>query len=108
MSEHDLQPQLNQEVRQWAMFCHFAAFLGLVFPFGNLIGPLIVWQIKKDLHPFIDDQGKEALNFQISVALAAVLCFVLMVVVIVGYFVMMLRLSEKEYREVIAEKFDGK
>ena len=32
----------------------------------------------------------------------------LMVVVIVGYFVMMLRLSEKEYREVIAEKFDGK
>jgi len=32
----------------------------------------------------------------------------LMVIVIVGYFVMMLRLSEKEYREVIAEKFDGK
>ena len=64
------------------MFCHFAAFLGLVLPFGNLIGPLIVWQIKKDVHPFIDDQGKEALNFQISVALAAVLCFLLMVVVI--------------------------
>jgi len=82
MNEQDLQPELNQEVRQWAMFCHFAAFLGLVFPFGNLIGPLIVWQIKKDLHPFVDDQGKEALNFQISVALAAVLCFLLMVVVI--------------------------
>ena len=82
MSEQDLQPELSQEVRQWAMFCHFAAFLGLVFPFGNLIGPLIVWQIKKDLHPFIDDQGKEALNFHISVALAALLCFVLMIVVI--------------------------
>ena len=73
MSEQDLQPELSPEVRQWAMFCHFAAFLGLVLPFGNLIGPLIVWQIKKDVHPFIDDQGKEALNFQISVALAAVL-----------------------------------
>ena len=82
MSEQDVQPELNKEVRQWAMFCHFAAFLGLVFPFGNLIGPLIVWQIKKDVHPFIDDQGKEALNSQISVALAAVLCFLLMVVVI--------------------------
>ena len=82
MSEQDLQPELSPEVRQWAMFCHFAAFLGLVFPFGNLIGPLIVWQIKKDMHPFIDDQGKEALSFQISVALAAVLCFLLMVVVI--------------------------
>lgn len=76
------QPTPSQEARQWAMFCHFAAFLGLVFPFGNLLGPLIVWQIKKDLDPFVDAQGKEALNFQISVALAAVLCFLLMVVVI--------------------------
>lgn len=64
------------------MFCHFAAFLGLVFPFGNLLGPLIVWQIKKELDPFVDEQGKEALNFQISVSLAAVLCVLLMVVVI--------------------------
>nr|WP_298171648.1 DUF4870 domain-containing protein [uncultured Pseudomonas sp.] len=64
------------------MFCHFAAFFGLVFPFGNLLGPLIVWQIKKDLDPFVDEQGKEALNFQISVALAMILCFVLMAVLI--------------------------
>ena len=82
MNELNEQPELSQEVRQWAMFCHFAAFFGLIFPFGNLIGPLIVWQIKKDLHPFVDDQGKEALNFQVSVALAAMLCFLLMVVVI--------------------------
>lgn len=82
MSDQDLQPELSQEARQWAMLCHFSAFLGLVFPFGNLIGPLIVWQIKKDLHPFVDDQGKEALNFQITVAMAAVVCVVLMVVVI--------------------------
>jgi len=75
-------PTPSQEARQWAMFCHFAAFLGMVFPFGNLLGPLIVWQIKKDLDPFVDAQGKEALNFQISVSLAAILCFMLMVVVI--------------------------
>ena len=80
MSEQNNIP--NQEVRQWAMFCHFAAFLGLVFPFGNLLGPLIVWQIKKELDPFVDEQGKEALNFQISVTLAMLLCFLLMVVVI--------------------------
>ncbi len=79
----------SQEARQWAMFCHFAAFLGLAFPFGNLIGPLIVWQIKKDLDPFVDDQGKEALNFQISVTLAVALCFLLMVVLI-GFPLMML------------------
>lgn len=79
MSEQNNIP--NQEVRQWAMFCHFAAFLGLVFPFGNLLGPLIVWQIKKELDPFVDEQGKEALNFQISVTLAMLLCFLLMVVI---------------------------
>ena len=82
-------PTPSQEARQWAMFCHFAAFLGLVFPFGNLLGPLIVWQIKKDFDPFVDAQGKEALNFQISVALAAVICFILMVVVI-GFPMLML------------------
>ncbi|WP_263145994.1 DUF4870 domain-containing protein [Pseudomonas sp. RIT-PI-AD] len=82
MEEQDLVPLPSQEARQWAMFCHFAAFLGLVFPFGNLLGPLIVWQLKKDLDPFVDEQGKEALNFQISVALAALVCFVLMLVVI--------------------------
>jgi uncharacterized protein len=76
------QPTPSQEARQWAMFCHFAAFIGMVFPFGNLLGPLIVWQIKKDLDPFVDAQGKEALNFQISVSLAVLLCFLLMVVLI--------------------------
>lgn len=48
----------------------------------NFLGPLIIWLIKKDESPFVNDQGKEALNFQISVALAAVVCFILMVVVI--------------------------
>lgn len=75
-------PMPSQQARQWAMFCHFAAFLGLVFPFGNLLGPLIVWQIKKDFDPFVDAQGKEALNFQITVAIAVVACFLLMLVVI--------------------------
>ena len=60
----------NKEVRQWAMLCHFAAFLGLVFPFGSVLGPLILWQVKKDMDPLIDDQGKEALNFQLTVAIA--------------------------------------
>ena len=45
MSEQNEQPELSQDVRQWAMFCHFAAFFGLIFPFGNLIGSLIVWQL---------------------------------------------------------------
>jgi hypothetical protein len=36
---------------------------------GHLVGPFIVWQVKKDQSPFVDDQGKESLNFQISMSL---------------------------------------
>ncbi|TRX74561.1 DUF4870 domain-containing protein [Pseudomonas mangiferae] len=82
MEFRELMPPPSREARQWAMACHFAAFLGLVFPFGNLLGPLIVWQLKKDQDPFIDQQGKEALNFQITVAVAGLVCLLLMLVVI--------------------------
>ncbi|WP_150305865.1 DUF4870 domain-containing protein [Pseudomonas saliphila] len=72
----------SPEARKWAMAAHLAGFLGCIIPFGSLIGPLLVWQLKKDQAPFIDDQGKEALNFQISVALAGLVSVLLMVVVI--------------------------
>ncbi|QRY80338.1 DUF4870 domain-containing protein [Pseudomonas sp. PDNC002] len=81
------QARPSQEARQWAMFCHFAAFLGFIFPFGNLLGPLIVWQVKRESDPFIDQQGKEALNFQITVTLAVLVSFLLMLVVI-GFFLL--------------------
>jgi uncharacterized protein len=76
-------PLPDSEARKWAMIVHLAGFLGYLFPVvGNLVGPLLVWQLKKDQHPFIDDQGKEALNFQITVVLSAFLCFLLMAVLI--------------------------
>jgi uncharacterized Tic20 family protein len=86
MSDEQLPlPAPSREVRQWAMFCHLSALLGIWVPFGSLIGPLILWQLKREMDPFIDDQGKEALNFQISVAIASAICLLLMVVVI-GFF----------------------
>lgn len=72
----------SAEEKQWALFAHLSALVGYIIPFGSLIGPLIVWQVKKNEMPFVDDQGKEALNFQITIALAAVVCVVLMVVLI--------------------------
>ena len=72
----------SSEARQWALIAHVSALLGFVLPFGNLIGPLIVWQLKKDMDPFVDDQGKEALNFQITVTLMLVVCVLLMLVLI--------------------------
>ncbi|KPY30119.1 hypothetical protein ALQ60_00259 [Pseudomonas syringae pv. papulans] len=72
----------SREARQWAMFCHLSALIGLVFPFGNLLAPLIFWQMKRETDPFIDSQGKEALNFQITAAIAGLICIMLMFVVI--------------------------
>ena len=82
-----LVPTPSYEVRQGAMLCHLAAFLGFVFPFGSVVGPLILWQMKKEKDAFIDDQGKEALNFQITVAIAWMACIVLAFAV-VGFFLM--------------------
>ncbi|WP_339496136.1 DUF4870 domain-containing protein [Pseudomonas sp. RA_105y_Pfl2_P56] len=83
--EQELLPKPSQEVRQWAMFCHLSALLGFWIPFGSLIGPLILWQVKRETDPFIDAQGKEALNFQITVAIASAICLLLMLLVI-GFF----------------------
>ena len=72
----------SKDARLWAMIAHLAALAGYVIPFGNLIGPLLIWQIKKDEYPFAADQGKEALNFQITVLLAILVCVPLMFVCI--------------------------
>ncbi|HSP44665.1 MAG TPA: DUF4870 domain-containing protein [Chthoniobacterales bacterium] len=69
-------------VRTWSAFCHASALLGVFLHFpGHLLGPLILWLIKRGDSPEIDAHGKEAVNFQISMliynAVAAVFCLVL-------------------------------
>jgi len=71
-----------KQERMWGMLCHLAALVGYIMPFGNMIGPLVIWLLKKQESPFIDAQGKEALNFQISVTIYAVVAFLLIVIVI--------------------------
>lgn len=52
--------------RTWGILVHAAAFVGFVIPFGNILAPLIIWAIKKDGSQFVDDNGKQAINFQIT------------------------------------------
>ncbi len=52
------------------MLCHLLALSGYIIPLGNVLGPLIIWLLKKDTSAFVDDQGKESLNFQITVLIA--------------------------------------
>ncbi len=73
---------LSAEEKQMAMFCHFAAFAGLLIPFGSIIGPLVLWLIKKDESAYIDYHGKEAINFNITMAIVTMVCITLMFVFI--------------------------
>jgi uncharacterized protein len=67
----------SREDRLWATFIHLSSIIGssswaLGIPGGNLLLPLILWLVKRDGAPFVDDQGKEALNFQITMTIAGI------------------------------------
>jgi uncharacterized Tic20 family protein len=66
----------NADDRTWGMMAHLSGLIAMLLSVGSLafLGPLLVWLIKRDMSPFIDDQGKEALNFQLSALIAAVVC----------------------------------
>ena len=72
----------SRDVRTWNVLCHATALAGFFVPWaGHILGPLIVWLAKRSDSPEIDENGKESLNFQISMliynVIAAVLCLVL-------------------------------
>ena len=64
------------------MLCHLSALCGYFFPFGNLLAPFLIWQLKKNQYPVIETQAKEALNFQFTVYLYLIVACVLILAVI--------------------------
>jgi uncharacterized protein len=73
----------SKDARMWAMFCHISALAVFVIPFvGHILGPLLIWILKKEEFPFVDDQGKEALNFQISITIYGIISSILIFIVI--------------------------
>jgi uncharacterized Tic20 family protein len=71
----------TKDERNLAMFAHLSAFAGLLFPAGgNVIAPLIVWLVQREKSAFVADQSLEALNFNITVFLAEIVCAFLFIV----------------------------
>jgi uncharacterized Tic20 family protein len=95
----------KNEANTWAMLCHLTAlstYIGV--PFGHIIVPLIIWLIKKDEFAFVDEQGKESLNFQISMTIygigAGLLCiimigFVFLAAIVVAHIVLIIMATVK-------------
>ena len=72
----------DKDQRMWAMLCHLSALAGFIIPLGNVIGPLVIWMLKKDDYPIVGGQGKESLNFQISMTIYIIVSLVLIIVLI--------------------------
>lgn len=72
---------VSKDERNLAMFAHLSAFAGLIFPAGgNVIAPLIVWLTQREKSAFVADQSLEALNFNITVLIAEIVCGCLLIV----------------------------
>ncbi len=80
--EPQQKPSQDKDERMWATFCHLGTFGGYFVPFGSIIVPLVIWIIQKDNYPLVDDQGKEALNFQISIFIYKLISLILVFVLI--------------------------
>jgi uncharacterized Tic20 family protein len=78
-------PMSEEEERQWAMFAHIGTFSSMFVPLGNIIAPIVIWQLKKNESPFVVEQAKESLNFQITLMIYAVISF-LLVFIVIGFF----------------------
>lgn len=73
----------SKDEKLWATLCHLSGLLGFAFPIvGNIAGTLVFWMIRKDEMPLVDINGKEALNFQISVSIYALFAAALVLVLI--------------------------
>jgi uncharacterized Tic20 family protein len=80
----DIPMSPSKQERNWAMVAHLSAFTYYFTGLGIILGPLIVWLGKRDGNPFVDDQGKEALNFQISILVYYAAAFLMCITVILA------------------------
>ena len=74
----------QREERQWAMLSHLGTFSAFLIPFGNIIVPLVIWQVKKEASSFAVEHSKESLNFQISL-LIYYIAATLLILIIIGF-----------------------
>jgi uncharacterized Tic20 family protein len=82
-------PNPDSQARTWHMLCHLSALAGFIgVPLGNVLGPLLVWQIKKNESPSVDAHGKAALNFQLTVLIGlfvSIIAGVVLSFICIGY-----------------------
>ncbi|MBS0379948.1 MAG: DUF4870 domain-containing protein [Proteobacteria bacterium] len=67
------------------MLAHLSALVGVIVPLvGCIVGPMVVWLARRDQSAFVAEHAREALNFNITVVIASVVCG-LLVMVFIGF-----------------------
>lgn len=74
--QKNLKPKDETE-RKWGAAMHASAFAGMLFPLALALGPFLVWMLKKHESDYLNSQGRKAINFQLTVLLAAFVCALL-------------------------------
>jgi hypothetical protein len=77
----------SKDERTWAMLCHLCIVAQIFLPI-LVLGPLLIWLIKGEHLPFVKTQGKEVLNFQITLFLAGIVCWILVLALGLGFILM--------------------
>lgn len=70
---------ITQNDKNYSAITHLSGFAGWFFPFGNIIAPLVLWSAKKNESSYIDEHGKSAVNFQLSLILYGFLLALLII-----------------------------
>jgi len=70
---------ITQNDKNYSSITHLSSFAGCLFPFGNIIAPLLLWSAKKNESTYIDTHGKAAINFQLSLILYSFLLAMLII-----------------------------
>lgn len=72
---------ITPDQTRWGMTIHLAALVGVLMPLALVLGPLLVWMLKKDEDEYFNVQGKKAVNFQLTILLIAFVIFMLSIIV---------------------------
>lgn len=76
--------------KQWILLSHLSGFAGFIFPLGNILGPLLIYLLKKDQSVAVAEHSKEALNFQISITIYYFIAAILIFLIVGGFFIAIL------------------
>ena len=78
---------VRSDENMWAIFCHLGGLFGIIIPPGNIILPLVIYLVHREKYPFVEDQGKEAINFQISM-LIYMIASAILIFIAIGFFIL--------------------